>query len=875
MGIISQGIEKRASSLTLKKVLFGGGGTRSGVSVSPDSAMRTSAVWACIRVLSTGLAAMPLHVYRDRPDGGHNKAIDSPLYNLLHRTPNPEQTSYIFRQTAQAHICLYGNAYAEIEFDNFGNPVALWPIPPWCCQPLRTPSKELYYQVVVNGQSKNLQPYRILHVMGLGTDGMRGLSPIRQHAETIGISIAAEQFGGSFFGNGMNVGGILEHPGKLTAQGSDNLRKSVNEKYAGLSNANRLILLEEGMKYQKVGIPPNEAQFLETRQFQIEDIARIYGVQLHKIGHLLHATFCLPADVEVFTESGSKSIVDIIVGEKVWSLNPDGLWALSVVNKSSCTGTDEILEIKTTNRTIRANSKHRIYMRRKYSSPQPGVGGYQNVEWHNEWVPAGDLKIGDTLISLSKLPDANNNIIPTRTASIGFMEFCGLYIGDGNKTKNSINIARAMTANYMDYYRDVIKSEFQNNKGSIHLEEQPRSTRFSSVKASAELSVLGFNGTAHNKQVPGWVFSLSDELKLAFLRGFLDADGSVDKNGRVSYSSCNEKMLSTIRHLCISLGISVTNLRCQEGFTTLPNGRRCALKQYVFTCSNPEDNSRIGSHDSRYIERLNNGKPFNRKNRKYPRWGGKNFNITGCALSRIISIEHQSPELVYDLEVEGTHSFIANGVVVHNSNIEHQAIEFVTDTMLPWVVNWEQEYDRRLCFNGLYTKHSLEGLLRGDSASRAAFYKELFYISAITPDQIREKEDMNPEPNGIGDRYYIQGNMVPADKIDEFIKKPTSQGASRGLLTDVVRRIAEREKQNIMRATKKPDTFDVWLSDFYRDFPEYIERQLEPVMGDGAAEYTREYIEDSKRSLEGFNIEFAESLLVDWESNKVSKLKEG
>ena len=500
MGIISQGIEKRASSLTLKKVLFGGGGTRSGVSVSPDSAMRTSAVWACIRVLSTGLAAMPLHVYRDRPDGGHNKAIDSPLYNLLHRTPNPEQTSYIFRQTAQAHICLHGNTYAEIEFDNFGNPIALWPIPPWCCQPLRTPSKELYYQVVVNGQSKNLQPYRILHVMGLGTDGMKGLSPIRQHAETIGISIAAEQFGGSFFGNGMNVGGILEHPGKLTAQGSDNLRKSVNEKYAGLSNANRLILLEEGMKYQKVGIPPNEAQFLETRQFQIEDIARIYGVQLHKIGHLLHATF---------------------------------------------------------------------------------------------------------------------------------------------------------------------------------------------------------------------------------------------------------------------------------------------------------------------------------------------------------------------------------------SNIEHQAIEFVTDTMLPWVVNWEQEYDRRLCFNGLYTKHSLEGLLRGDSASRAAFYKELFYISAITPDQIREKEDMNPEPNGIGDRYYIQGNMVPADKIDEFIKKPASQGSSRGLLTDVVRRIAEREKQNIMRATKKPDTFDVWLSDFYRDFPEYIERQLEPVMGDGAAEYTREYIEDSKRSLEDFNIKFAEATLADWEYNKVSKLKEG
>jgi len=461
--LISKWLEKRSQQSLWNKIInsFRSGSTTSGVSVTPDSAMRTSAVWACVRVLSFSLASLPLHVYRISGEGSQ-KATDNPVYQILHRSPNPEQTSWVFRQGAMAHICLHGNAYAEIEFDNFGNPIALWPIPPWCCEPMRSENGELYYRINVpygslpnhpKVQTYDLQPYRILHIRGLGTDGMKGLSPIRQHMETIGISIAAEQFGGAFFGNGMNVGGVVSHPGTLTKQGSNNLRNSLNEEYAGLGNASRIILLEEGMKYEKVGIPPEEAQFLETRQFQVEDIARIYGVQLHKIGHLLHSTF---------------------------------------------------------------------------------------------------------------------------------------------------------------------------------------------------------------------------------------------------------------------------------------------------------------------------------------------------------------------------------------SNIEQQNIEFVTDTMLPWVTNWEQEYDRRLLKPGYYTKHSLEGLLRGDSASRAAFYKELFYMGALSPDEIREKEEMNPQPDGIGDRYYVQSNMTPADKIDEFLfRTNTNKVTMRSTLPDAVKKITERDKANIKRAFQKdPATFEKWLEDYKEDFQDFMIKEI-------------------------------------------------
>jgi len=466
---------------------LGGSRVSSGVSVTPESAMKTSAVWACVRVLAWSLASMPVHTFRTKVGGGSEKAIDLPVYNMLLKAPNPEITAFTFKSTGMVQACIHGNAYAEIEFDNFGQQVALWPIPAWCCRPMRTQNKELYYQVTMpgTGEQKNLQPYRIFHVMGLGTDGMQGLSIIRQHAESIGISIAAEQFGGAFFGNGMNVGGVAEHPGKLTNEGSEKLRRSLNEKYAGLGNSSRLLLLEEGMKYQKVGIPPNEAQFIETRAFQIEDIARMFNVQQHKIGAMTHATF---------------------------------------------------------------------------------------------------------------------------------------------------------------------------------------------------------------------------------------------------------------------------------------------------------------------------------------------------------------------------------------SNIEEQNIEFVTDTILPWAVNWEQEYDRKLLTEGLYSKHNLEGLLRGNAASRADFYTKLFYISSITPNQIMEKEDMNPMPGTLGDRYYTQANMIPVDRVDDVLNRGAikAQQPARSLLSDAIKRIAEREKQNLIRAYKKnPDTFEAWLPDYYRDFEDFINKQVPIGQPPG---FVKRYVEQSKKALVNLNMANFEGL---------------
>jgi HK97 family phage portal protein len=258
----------------------------SGVAVTQESAMRVTAVFACVRILSWTLASLPLHVYRRLEPRGKERATTHPLYRLLHGHPNPEQTIFQFCSLLAAHECLWGNGYAEIEFDHHGRIVALWPIPAWRCEPRRAAeTRALFYEVTLpDGKLKKLADYQVYHVKGLSLDGDSGLSPIAMAREAIGLSVAAEKFGASFFGNGLNAGGVIEHPKSLSTEVHKRLKEDLNEKHEGLGKAHRLMFLEEGMKYVKVGINPDEAQFLDTRKFQVADIARLYGIPPHMIG---------------------------------------------------------------------------------------------------------------------------------------------------------------------------------------------------------------------------------------------------------------------------------------------------------------------------------------------------------------------------------------------------------------------------------------------------------------------------------------------------------------------------------------------------------------------------------------------------------------
>jgi HK97 family phage portal protein len=261
-----------------------------GLAVTPENSLEVTSVWAAVRMISSTLATMPLPVYR-HIDGGKERAREHPLYTLLHDRPNPEMSSFVWRELMAAHLLLYGNSFNEIERNGRNDPIALWPIHPASVRVERLKSGERLYHVRVDGQEVPVPPGNMLHIPGFSLDGCTGLVPMALMREAVGVAKATEAFGASFFNNGAAPSGVLSHPGTLGKDGEDNLRESWGKLYSGLSNAHRIAILEEGMTWAPLGVPPEHAQYLETRKFTVSEIARIFLIPPHLIGDLERATF--------------------------------------------------------------------------------------------------------------------------------------------------------------------------------------------------------------------------------------------------------------------------------------------------------------------------------------------------------------------------------------------------------------------------------------------------------------------------------------------------------------------------------------------------------------------------------------------------------
>lgn len=274
------------------------GRTTSGKPVNERTAMQTTAVYACVRILAEAVASLPLHVYEYQEDGGKKMVHDHPLYYLLHDEPNPEMTSFVFRETLMSHLLIWGNAYAQIVRNGAGQVLGLYPLLPDKMDVQRDDRGTLYYVYSRNSDENpmfkdygdiRLKAEDVLHIPGLGFDGLIGYSPIAMAKNAVGMTLACEEYGASFFANGANPGGVLEHPGVL--KDPSKVRESWNSVYRGVNNAHKIAVLEEGMKYQQIGIPPEEAQFLETRKFQINEITRLYRIPPHMVGDLEKSSF--------------------------------------------------------------------------------------------------------------------------------------------------------------------------------------------------------------------------------------------------------------------------------------------------------------------------------------------------------------------------------------------------------------------------------------------------------------------------------------------------------------------------------------------------------------------------------------------------------
>ncbi len=263
-----------------------------GIHINAKNALQTTAVFACVRLLSESIASLPLFLYR-KTETGKEKATDDPLYSVLHDVPNPETDSFQFWQAFVANMLIYGRGYAEAVRNNAGQVVQMWNITtPYVRVQRNSETQELEYVVTPSGEEQFiLRKDQIFRVDWFSMDALNAFKPLELAQNAIGLGEAAEEFASDYFKNGANVGGIIEYPDVMEGDQLEQYKKDTKKEYSGLSNAARLLFLEQGSKFQKVTDSPQESQMLETRKFQVEEVARFYNVPLHMIGDLDHATF--------------------------------------------------------------------------------------------------------------------------------------------------------------------------------------------------------------------------------------------------------------------------------------------------------------------------------------------------------------------------------------------------------------------------------------------------------------------------------------------------------------------------------------------------------------------------------------------------------
>ncbi len=362
---------------------FGGTQTASGVPVNEDVALRFSAVFACVRILSETIASLPLITYRRLPGGGKVRATEHPLFHLLKDRPNLEQTSFEWREMMQGHLAIWGNAYSVIDFNNAGEVSQLIPLDPRKTIPRRLPDGELVYDSHPGGQRRTFPAERILHLKWMSQDGITGISPIQLYREAIGLALAAEEFTSRFFSNDASPSGVLTHPGELKELGMQNLRDSIDKQTRGVNKSHNFLILEEGMQWSQIGVPAKDAELILTRKFQIEEIARIYRMQLHKIGVLENATF---SNIE---EQNIEHVVDTI---RPWAVRWEQSLALKLIPPEE---QDEIFVEYNLDALLRGDSKSR--------------GEFYNTLWSMGVFSGNDIA---TLENLNPFEGGDQRFVP-------------------------------------------------------------------------------------------------------------------------------------------------------------------------------------------------------------------------------------------------------------------------------------------------------------------------------------------------------------------------------------------------------------------------------------------------------------------------------
>jgi HK97 family phage portal protein len=758
--------------------------TLAGVTITSDTAITIATVWACLRYLSQTVAVLPWHVMRDASKGAEIVKTH-PVDWLLYKRASDEWSSFQFRETLTHWALRMGNGYAEIERDQADRPYALWPIHPdrtQCCRAtddgIATNGRailegQLYYEVNNGSEAKTLIAAQdMFHVRGFG-NGPVGVNVVTYAAQSLGWARAIQLFGASFFGNGMNIAGILVNKKPLQAAGYKRQRAELEALYKGPMNANKVALFDNDVDFKPIGIDPQKSQLVEIHQHLIEEVCFVPGTR-------------------IVTLSGPKSIETIEIGDRV--LTHRGRWR-RVTNIMSRHYVGSVITAQAKGMAaVTATANHPFYVQKVEVDRSHRLSVSQAPQWIEadklaaarrqsdgrrargcfdaltiprlmidqpvtqidmaEWV-GPDAKITESQVWVSH----NCRATPVRrmvSADYDLGWLCGLFAADGSTSDHQVFFyLGAHEKNVIEQLRQRLLRVFDISVTTSLTGSVARNVISNRVLAAF---FRDHGHSASQKCLPAWSMTAGEELRSGLIDGLVAGDGC-DYHARRQLRTTSQALETQIRILLWSKGINST--------------------VYVTAAGQWEINGRSGeSLPIMTIEWC-------------PEYVGCRGTM-GLADSHVyFQLERADRSkysgLVFNLEVEEDKSYTTTGGCVHNcrwfgvpphkvahllratfSNIEHQAIEVVVDSVSPWVKRFEDEADFKLFGaqnrQSLYTKMNMRALLRGDNASRVAYYDGMVKIGVYSPNDVLRKEDENtigPQ----GDIHVMQNQNVTLDTI--------------------------------------------------------------------------------------------------------------
>jgi HK97 family phage portal protein len=751
-----------------------------GIAVTEKTALQLVAVWGSVSLIADSIATLPLKQWRLA--GGEPKEMEAaPVI----QQPWPEITQRDFVMQGSLSMLLRGNLWGQIvardqKLEAYPEIVKL--VHPDHARITRNPTNG---QIEVRYWRDDVPLENVTRAMALSIpEGLEGLSPIEYLRNTMGLARAQDLWNGAFFANSARPDGVIEVPGDYDDDEVKAALDSWLQAHQGINYAHLPAFLTGGAKWTPITMKPEEVQFLQQMQFSANSISGyIYRIPGHMLSQMEKETSwgCIPGDAMVSTTRGPVPIETVEVGTEVWAYDENGMRRATVTARAM-NGYKPLLSIETHERTLRCTANHHVWVRRYFgrADGRPVGGcGHETIR-----VDASEVRVGDFLLVPHGHADGDGDTTPDgRPLTVGAMEFLGLYIGDGSTDKNRVEIAHEAKPDHMEHYKQVIRDEF-----GVEPYTDRRRTQFSSVPAIELLA--GFTGTALTKRVPGWVFELRPELRLAFLRGYLDSDGSVQK-GRIIYSSASRGLLEDARHLCIGLGIPAGRVCFGRagGVGEIAGREHVSQIKWQLSLSNLPHNARIGSNSPRKASRFD-GTPHSRvcrydqgwrdgsrweprHRRQQPGYGWPHETVK---FARVRSITASTVDVpVYDIEVKGPATFVADGVIVGNSGIEQMELGFVRNTLLIWLNRWEDLLTSWLPPKQFVT-FDLSQRLRGDTLQRWSAYQIARVIGAMNNSEIRKAESLptvtDPAQTAVLEDYAAPLNSAPV--------KPTSTGGAGG-----------------------------------------------------------------------------------------------